>query len=99
MKITGTTIRLGIVATVLSLVTVAIFVVFGQLRFGKTNTYSADFSSASSLRSGQFVRASGVEVGKVKNVYLIDGGRRARLRGAPGLGRGEAGHWEARRHL
>jgi len=79
MKITGTIVKLSIVAAVLVFFTVAIFIVFGQLRFGKTNTYSADFSSASSLRSGQFVRASGVEVGKVKNVYLIDGGRRARV--------------------
>ena len=79
MKITGTIVRLSVVATTLLLFTVAIFIVFGQMRFGRTNTYSADFANASGLRSGQFVRASGVEVGKVDKVLLIDGGRRARV--------------------
>src|SRR6201999_806117 len=52
-----------------------IIVVFGQIRFDRTSTYSAQFSNVSGLRDGQFVRASGVEVGKVKNIRLVDGGR------------------------
>jgi phospholipid/cholesterol/gamma-HCH transport system substrate-binding protein len=76
MKITGTAIKLGIVSLVLLLITVAIVVVFGQMRFNRTNSYSAEFSNASGLRDGQFVRASGVEVGKVKKVRLVDGGKR-----------------------
>jgi phospholipid/cholesterol/gamma-HCH transport system substrate-binding protein len=79
MKITGTAVRLSIIAVVLLLFTALIVVVFGQMRFDRTNTYSAEFSNASGLRNGQFVRASGVEVGKVKNVQLIDGGRRVRV--------------------
>jgi phospholipid/cholesterol/gamma-HCH transport system substrate-binding protein len=79
MKITGTAVRLGIIAVVLLLFTVLIVVVFGQMRFDRTYSYSAEFSNASGLRNGQFVRASGVEVGKVKNVKLIDGGRRVRV--------------------
>jgi phospholipid/cholesterol/gamma-HCH transport system substrate-binding protein len=79
MKVTGTVIRLSIVAAVLLLFTAMIVVVFGQMRFDRTNSYSAEFSSASGLRDGQFVRASGVEVGKVKNLTLIDGGRRVRV--------------------
>jgi phospholipid/cholesterol/gamma-HCH transport system substrate-binding protein len=47
------------------------------VRFDRTNGYSAIFSTASGLRSGQFVRAFGVEVGKVARVQLIDGGTRA----------------------
>jgi phospholipid/cholesterol/gamma-HCH transport system substrate-binding protein len=54
-------------------------VVFGQMRFDRTNAYSAEFSNISGLRAGQFVRASGVEVGKVSSVHLIDGGTRARV--------------------
>jgi phospholipid/cholesterol/gamma-HCH transport system substrate-binding protein len=76
MKITGTAIKLGIVSLVLLLITVAIVVVFGQMRFNRTNSYSAEFSNASGLRDGQFVRASGVEIGKVKKVRLVDGGKR-----------------------
>ena len=79
MRITGTIIRLSIFSLVLLLFTAMIFVVFGQLRFDRTNTYSAEFNNVSGLRAGQFVRASGVEIGKVKSVQLIDGGKRVRV--------------------
>ncbi|OHV06736.1 virulence factor Mce family protein [Mycobacterium talmoniae] len=79
MKITGTAVRLGIISVVLLMFTALIIVVFGQMRFGRTNSYSAEFSNASGLRQGQFVRASGVEIGKVKRLKLVDGGRRVRV--------------------
>ncbi|WP_407686247.1 virulence factor Mce family protein [Mycobacterium sp. HUMS_1102779] len=79
MKITGSAIKLGSIALVLLLITVAIVLVFGQMRFNRTNSYSAEFSNATGLRDGQFVRASGVEVGKVKNIRLIEGGTRVRV--------------------
>ena len=79
MKITGTAIKLGAFSFVLLLFTAVIIVVFGQMRFDRTNGYSATFSNASGLRNGQFVRASGVEVGKVSKVELTDGGQRARV--------------------
>lgn len=79
MKITGTLIRLSIFSLVLLLFTVMITVVFGQMRFDRTFGYSAEFSNISGLRAGQFVRASGVEVGKVSSVHLVDGGKRARV--------------------
>jgi phospholipid/cholesterol/gamma-HCH transport system substrate-binding protein len=79
MKITGSAIKLGIVSLVLLLITVSIVVVFGQMRFNGTNTYTAEFSTASGLKDGQFVRASGVEIGKVKKVRLVEGGTRAQV--------------------
>ena len=79
MKITGTVIRLAAVASVQLLLTAVIVVVFGQVRFDRTNSYSAEFSNASGLRAGQFVRASGVEVGKVKKVDLVEGDKRIRV--------------------
>jgi phospholipid/cholesterol/gamma-HCH transport system substrate-binding protein len=79
MKITGTAIKLGAFATVLLFFTAVVIVVFGQIRFDRTNAYSAEFSNASGLRAGQFVRASGVEVGKVKDVRLIDGDKRVQV--------------------
>ncbi|ORW90360.1 mammalian cell entry protein [Mycobacterium szulgai] len=79
MKITGTAIKLGIVSLVLLLITVSIVVVFAQMRFNDTNGYTAEFSNGSGLRNGQFVRAAGVEVGKVKKVLLVDGGSRVRV--------------------
>jgi phospholipid/cholesterol/gamma-HCH transport system substrate-binding protein len=79
MKITGTAVRLGGFAVVLLFFTAVIIVVFGQMRFDSTTGYSAIFTNVSGLRNGQFVRASGVEVGKVSNITLIDGGQRARV--------------------
>ncbi|UXA07424.1 virulence factor Mce family protein [Mycobacterium sp. SMC-2] len=79
MKITGTIVRLSIFSLVLLIFTVMIIVVFGQMRFDRTNGYSAEFTNVSGLRAGQFVRASGVEIGKVSSVKLIDGGKRARV--------------------
>jgi phospholipid/cholesterol/gamma-HCH transport system substrate-binding protein len=79
MKTTGSAIKLGIVSLVLTLITVSIVVVFAQMRFNRTNSYSAEFSNGSGLKDGQFVRASGVEVGKVKEVRLIDGGRKVQV--------------------
>src|ERR1044072_2829360 len=79
MKITGTAMKLGIFSLVLLMFTAIIIVVFGQMRFDRTNSYSAIFSNASGLRAGQFVRASGVEVGKVANVELINGGSQAKV--------------------
>jgi phospholipid/cholesterol/gamma-HCH transport system substrate-binding protein len=79
MKITGTLVKLGIVATVLLLFTALIIVVFGQMRFDRTSSYTAEFSNASGLRTGQFVRASGVEIGKVKEIKLVDNGHRVQI--------------------
>ena len=76
MKITGSAIKFGTVSLVLLLITVSIVVVFGQMRFNRTNSYSAEFNNASGLKNGQFVRASGVEIGKVKKVRLVGGGTR-----------------------
>ncbi|MDT5176129.1 MAG: phospholipid/cholesterol/gamma-HCH transport system substrate-binding protein [Mycobacterium sp.] len=74
MRITGTAIKLGALSLVLLLFTALIIVVFGQLRFDRTTGYTAIFKNASGLRAGQFVRASGVEVGKVSKVELVNGG-------------------------
>ena len=79
MKITGTAVRLGAFAVVLLFFTAVIIVVFGQMRFDRTTGYSAIFTNVSGLRDGQFVRASGVEVGKVSNITLLDGGQRAKV--------------------
>ena len=76
MKLTGTAIKLGAFSFVLLLFTAIIIIVFGQIRFDRTTAYTAEFSSASGLRPGQFVRAGGVEVGKVSKLQLMDDGRR-----------------------
>ncbi len=79
MKLTSSAIKLIAFSLVLLVFTAITIVVFGQMRFEKTVGYSADFSSASGLRAGQFVRAFGVEVGKVKKLRLVDEGKRVRV--------------------
>jgi len=79
MKITGTAVKLGIFSLVLLLFTAMLIVVFGQMRFDRTTSYSAIFSNTSGLRAGQFVRASGVEIGKVDKIELMDGGSKVRV--------------------
>jgi phospholipid/cholesterol/gamma-HCH transport system substrate-binding protein len=80
MSIRGTVIKLAIFAVVLVFFTAAIIVVFGQIRFDRTNSYTAEFINVSGLREGQFVRASGVEIGKVKGIKLADNGHRAEVK-------------------
>ncbi|MGL4305436.1 MAG: MCE family protein [Mycobacteriaceae bacterium] len=46
-------------------------VVFGQFRFDKMTTYHAIFTDSSGLENGQFVRFSGVEIGKVTGVKIL----------------------------
>jgi phospholipid/cholesterol/gamma-HCH transport system substrate-binding protein len=79
MKITGTAIKLAALSLVLLMFTAIIVVVFGQMRFDRTTDYTAIFKNGSGLKQGQFVRASGVEVGKVDSVKLLDGGGRVQV--------------------
>ncbi|AWK76606.1 mammalian cell entry protein (plasmid) [Rhodococcus oxybenzonivorans] len=72
MKITGTIARLTLFAVIMVLFTAAVVVVFSQVRFGSERTYKAAFADASGLKSDEFVRVAGVEVGKVKSVEIVD---------------------------
>jgi phospholipid/cholesterol/gamma-HCH transport system substrate-binding protein len=66
----GTIVGLGIFLTVCALAAFLLFSVFGQLRFGAGNTYYAEFTNVSNLRTGKLVRIAGVEVGKVKDISI-----------------------------
>ncbi|BBX85647.1 virulence factor Mce family protein [Mycolicibacterium aubagnense] len=75
MSIKGTAFKLAIFSAVLLAFTAGIFIVFGQFRFSRNNDYFAIFDNTSGLKADQFVRAFGVEVGKVTDVELIPGGK------------------------
>lgn len=62
--------RVGIFTTVCLLFTFALIAVFGQLRFEDRTGYQALFTNVSGLKSGNFVRIAGVEVGKVGDLSL-----------------------------
>ena len=63
-------IKFGAFATVMVILTVFLFFIFGQYRTGSTNGYSAVFTDASRLKVGQTVRVAGVRVGTVNGVSL-----------------------------
>jgi phospholipid/cholesterol/gamma-HCH transport system substrate-binding protein len=66
----GNVVKFGTFALVMALLTVFLFLTFSQYRTGSTSGYSAVFTDASRLKSGQTVRVAGIRVGTVKSVSL-----------------------------
>ena len=62
--------KVGIFTITMLLVAVGLVVIFGEFRFGPSNTYHANFIDATRLKGGQKVRIAGVPVGSVKDVKL-----------------------------
>lgn len=62
--------RVGIFTAVCVLFTFTLIAVFGQLRFEDRTGYHAVFTNISGLKSGNFVRIAGVEIGKVGDLHL-----------------------------
>ena len=63
-------VRLGAFLAVCLLGAFALFTVFGQFRFGRGESYFAEFDNVSGLRDGDMVRIAGVEVGKVQTISV-----------------------------
>jgi phospholipid/cholesterol/gamma-HCH transport system substrate-binding protein len=63
-------IKFGIFATVMVVLTVFLFFIFGQYTTGSTNGYSALFTDVSRLKTGETVRVAGIRVGTVNSVSL-----------------------------
>lgn len=72
LAVVGPMVKSIIVAVVGVLILGVLYVQFGQIRFDRTSTYSALFSSASGLQSASNVTADGVPVGRVDSVSLDD---------------------------
>lgn len=66
----ATAVKVAIYAAVMLLILGALIVVFSNFRSGDTKSYSAIFTDASGLKSGQNVRVAGVLAGKVSSVSL-----------------------------
>ncbi len=69
-KLSGTITRVALFTTVCLVFTFTLIAVFGQLRFEDRTGYQAVFTNISGLKSGNFVRIAGVEVGKVGDLTL-----------------------------
>ncbi|BCO34472.1 mammalian cell entry protein [Mycobacterium heckeshornense] len=65
-----TLVKFGVFAVVMAVLTAFLFFIFGQYRTGATTGYSAIFSDASRLKSGDSVRVAGIRVGTVNSVSL-----------------------------
>jgi phospholipid/cholesterol/gamma-HCH transport system substrate-binding protein len=63
-------VKVGIFTVTMLLVAAGLVVIFGEFRFGPSNTYHANFIDATRLKGGQKVRIAGVPVGSVKDVKL-----------------------------
>ncbi|GAA2554455.1 MCE family protein [Mycolicibacterium diernhoferi] len=66
----GAAVKFGVFAAVMIVLIWFLFGIFSQSRTGPTASYSADFSDASSLKSGDSVRIAGIRIGTVNNVEL-----------------------------
>jgi phospholipid/cholesterol/gamma-HCH transport system substrate-binding protein len=65
-----TLLKFGIFAAVMLALTTALVFIFGQFRNGPTHGYSAIFTDASQLKTGDSVRVAGIRVGTVNAVSL-----------------------------
>lgn len=66
----ATAVKVGVFTSVMLLVLAALVITFGQFRFGSNNTYHAEFTSVSRLKTGQDVRIAGIAVGTVKKIAI-----------------------------
>ncbi|OBH04577.1 MULTISPECIES: MCE family protein [unclassified Mycobacterium] len=69
-NLSGIIARVALFTTVCLVFTFTLIAVFGQLRFEDRTGYQAVFTNISGLKSGNFVRIAGVEVGKVGDLAL-----------------------------
>lgn len=69
-KLSSIIARVALFTVVCLVFTFTLVAVFGQLRFEDRTGYQAVFTNISGLKSGNFVRIAGVEVGKVGDLSL-----------------------------
>ncbi|WP_102142330.1 MCE family protein [Mycobacterium hubeiense] len=67
---TSTLIKFTAFGLVMAMLTAFLFFVFSETRTGATNKYSAVFTDASNLETGDTVRVAGIRVGTVRGVSL-----------------------------
>ena len=65
-------VKLLIFMVVTALATSVLAIIIGNLSFGSTHTYQAEFVDATGLVKGDDVRIAGVKVGSVKGISIVD---------------------------
>ena len=72
-KTTGDLVRLLIFMITTGLATGLLVITIGNISFGATTTYKAEFVDVTGVVQGDDVRVAGVKVGTVKEIEIIDG--------------------------
>ena len=65
-------VKLLIFMAVTAMATSVLAIIIGNLSFGSTNAYKAEFVDATGLVKGDDVRIAGVKVGSVKSISIVD---------------------------
>lgn len=68
----GVILMLTVFLVVCAVGTAALLMIFAQFRFQPENTFKAEFTNANGVKTGDFVRIAGVEVGQVKGLRVND---------------------------
>jgi phospholipid/cholesterol/gamma-HCH transport system substrate-binding protein len=71
-KTTGDLVRLLVFIVVTTLATSLLVVMVGNLTFGESKSYKAEFVDATGVVTGDDVRVAGVKVGSVTDVEIVD---------------------------
>jgi phospholipid/cholesterol/gamma-HCH transport system substrate-binding protein len=71
-KTVSALVKLLVFMVVTAVATGVLAVVIGNITFGSTDTYRAEFVDATGLVKGDDVRVAGVKVGSVKDVSIVD---------------------------
>jgi phospholipid/cholesterol/gamma-HCH transport system substrate-binding protein len=74
-KTSGDLIRLVVFMVTTALATSVLIITIGNLSFGSTKEYAADFVDATGVNKGDDIRIAGVKVGTVQKVAIIDADR------------------------
>ena len=71
-KTSGDLVKLMIFVLVTTLATGVLVITIGNLSFGGTRQYKAEFVDATGVNKGDDVRIAGVKVGTVKEIEVVD---------------------------
>ena len=71
-KTTGDLVRLLIFMITTGLATGLLVITIGNLSFGATKTYKAEFVDATGVVNGDDIRVAGVKVGTVQDIEIVD---------------------------
>jgi phospholipid/cholesterol/gamma-HCH transport system substrate-binding protein len=74
-KTTGDLVRLLVFMVTTGLATGLLVITIGNLSFGATNTYKAEFVDATGVVNGDDIRVAGVKVGTVQDIEIADDNR------------------------